>query len=93
MPWHTQAEDGIPMDNRIGELQVFLRVVEAGSFSEAARQLLMTPSTVSKLIARMEARLGVPIGTVKSRLSRARKRLGAQFAEHPAVPTTSGGHR
>ncbi len=49
------------MDNRIGELQVFLRVVEAGSFSEAARQLLMTPSTVSKLIARMEARLGVKL--------------------------------
>jgi DNA-binding transcriptional LysR family regulator len=47
------------MDNRIGELQVFLRVVETGSFSEAARALLTTPSTVSKLIARMEARLGV----------------------------------
>ncbi|PZF10306.1 hypothetical protein DEJ25_13190 [Curtobacterium sp. MCPF17_011] len=30
--------------------------------------------------------LGVPIGTVKSRLSRARKRLGAQFAEQTAVP-------
>lgn len=47
------------MDNRAGEMQVFLRVVEAGSFSEAARQLLTTPSTVSKLIGRIEARLGV----------------------------------
>jgi DNA-binding transcriptional LysR family regulator len=47
------------MDNRIGEMQVFLRVAEAGSYSEAARRLLMTPSTVSKLIARVEARLGV----------------------------------
>jgi DNA-binding transcriptional LysR family regulator len=47
------------MDNRVGELQVFLRVVETGSFSEAARALLMTPSTVSKLIARIEKRLGV----------------------------------
>lgn len=46
------------MDNRAGEMQVFVRVVEAGSFSEAARQLLMTPSTVSKLIGRMEDRLG-----------------------------------
>lgn len=46
------------MDNRAGEMQVFVRVVEAGSFSAAARQLLMTPSTVSKLIARMEDRLG-----------------------------------
>jgi DNA-binding transcriptional LysR family regulator len=47
------------MDNRAGEMQVFLRVVEAGSFSEAARLLRMTPSTVSKLIGRIEARLGV----------------------------------
>lgn len=43
----------------MGELQVFLRVVEAGSFSEAARLLHMTPSTISKLIGRMETRLGV----------------------------------
>jgi DNA-binding transcriptional LysR family regulator len=34
-------------------------VVEAGSFSAAARGMLMTPSTVSKLIARLEQRLGV----------------------------------
>lgn len=47
------------MDNRFGEMQVFLRVVESGSFSEAARLLLMSPSTVSKLIGRIEARLGV----------------------------------
>ncbi|MBB2167938.1 LysR family transcriptional regulator [Gluconacetobacter aggeris] len=47
------------MDNRAGEMLVFVRVAESGSFSEAARQLLMTPSTVSKLIARMEDRLGV----------------------------------
>ncbi|KQQ78062.1 LysR family transcriptional regulator [Rhizobium sp. Leaf321] len=47
------------MDNRVGEMQVFVRVVEAGSFSQAARLLLMTPSTVSKLISRTESRLGV----------------------------------
>lgn len=47
------------MDNRAGEMMVFVRVVEAGSFSQAARLMLMTPSTVSKLIARLEARLGV----------------------------------
>lgn len=46
------------MDNRAGEMQVFLRVVETGSFSEAARLLRMTPSTVSKLVSRIEARLG-----------------------------------
>lgn len=47
------------MDNRFGEMQVFLLVVEERSFSEAARRMWMTPSTVSKLIARMETRLGV----------------------------------
>jgi DNA-binding transcriptional LysR family regulator len=47
------------MDNRVGEMVVFVRVVDAGSFSEAARQLLMTPSTASKLVFRTEQRLGV----------------------------------
>lgn len=47
------------MDNRAGEMQVFVAVVDAGSFSAAARAMLMTPSTVSKLIARLEQRLGV----------------------------------
>jgi DNA-binding transcriptional LysR family regulator len=47
------------VDNRAGEMQVFATVVEAGSFSAAARRLMMTPSTVSKLVARLEDRLGV----------------------------------
>ncbi|MBN9547522.1 MAG: LysR family transcriptional regulator [Alphaproteobacteria bacterium] len=47
-----------PDINRSGEIEVFVRVVEAGSFSAAARRLRMTPSAVSKLIARLEARLG-----------------------------------
>lgn len=47
------------MDNRAGEMQTFARVVEAGSFSEAARSLRTSPSTISKLMARLEARLGV----------------------------------
>lgn len=47
------------MDNRIGEMAVVVRVVETGSFSAAARVLFMTPSTVSKLISRLEGRLGL----------------------------------
>lgn len=50
--------DGVCMD-RFGELMVFLRVVETRSFSGAARVLGMSPSAVSKLIARLESRLGV----------------------------------
>ena len=45
--------------DRFEELTVFLRVVEASSFSGAARALAMSPSAVSKLVARLEARLGV----------------------------------
>ncbi|RYE30262.1 MAG: LysR family transcriptional regulator [Hyphomicrobiales bacterium] len=45
--------------NRSGEMEVFARVVELGGFSPAARALRMTPSAVSKLITRLEARLGV----------------------------------
>ena len=44
--------------NRSGEMEVFVRVVDRGGFSRAARELRMTPSAVSKLVARLEARLG-----------------------------------
>ena len=40
--------------NRSGEMEVFTRVVDLGGFSHAARAVRMTPSAVSKLIARME---------------------------------------
>jgi DNA-binding transcriptional LysR family regulator len=43
--------------NRLGEMEVFVRVVELCSFSAAARALRMTPSAVSKLVARIENRL------------------------------------
>jgi DNA-binding transcriptional LysR family regulator len=45
--------------NRSGEMEVFVRVVDSGGFSAAARALRLTPSAVSKLVARLEARLGV----------------------------------
>jgi len=45
--------------NRSGELEVFVRVIELGGFSAAARACGMTPSAVSKLISRLEQRLGV----------------------------------
>jgi DNA-binding transcriptional LysR family regulator len=45
--------------NRSGEMEVFVRVVELGGFSAAARALRMTPSAVSKLIGRLESRLAV----------------------------------
>jgi DNA-binding transcriptional LysR family regulator len=41
------------------EMRVFVRVVERGSFSAAADDLAMTPSAISKLISRLEDRLGI----------------------------------
>jgi len=47
--------------NRSGEMEAFVQVVERDGFSAAARALVMTPSAVSKLVARLEARLGVQL--------------------------------
>lgn len=47
-----------PDINRSGELEVFVRVIETGGFSAAARSLDMSPSAVSKLVSRLEQRLG-----------------------------------
>ncbi|MCX5496965.1 LysR family transcriptional regulator [Kaistia dalseonensis] len=44
--------------NRSGEMEVFVRVVELGGFTAAARACRMTPSAVSKLMGRLETRLG-----------------------------------
>lgn len=43
---------------RVGEMEVFVLVVERGGFSAAARAARLTPSAVSKLVARLENRLG-----------------------------------
>ncbi len=47
------------MNDRIRELAFFLRVSEEASFSSAARSLDLDPSTISKVIQRLENRLGV----------------------------------
>ena len=47
--------------NRSGEMEAFVQVVESGGFSSAARLLGMTPSAVSKLVARLELRLGIQL--------------------------------
>lgn len=47
------------MNDRIRELGFFLRVAEEESFSAAARSLDLDPSTISKVIQRLENRLAV----------------------------------
>ena len=43
------------------ELVTFVQVVDAGSFSAAARQQGMTPSAVSRQVARLEKMMGVAL--------------------------------
>lgn len=47
--------------DRAGEMVVFVAVAEAGSLSGAARRLGLTPSAVSRIVARTEARLGAQL--------------------------------
>lgn len=42
-------------------MQTLVRVVDAGSFSDAARQLGVSQPSVSKIVRRLEARLGVKL--------------------------------
>ena len=44
--------------NRSSEMDVFVRVVDLGGFTPAAKSLRLTPSGISKLVSRLEARLG-----------------------------------
>lgn len=51
------------------DLRVFVRVMDRGSFSSAASELGLTPSAVSKLVSRLEDRLGARL------LARSTRRL------------------
>src|SRR4051794_41861323 len=58
---------------RYDDLLIFVRVVERGSFVGAARQLGLPPTTVSRKVQELEARLG-------SQLLRRTTRRGARAA-------------
>ena len=49
------------MDNRFGDIETFLMVAGEGSLAAAAKALRLTPSAVSRSIARLEQRLGVTL--------------------------------
>jgi len=49
------------MDNRFGDIETFLAVANGGSLASAAKVLRLTPSAVSRSIARLEQRLGVTL--------------------------------
>jgi DNA-binding transcriptional LysR family regulator len=47
--------------NRLAAMEAFVRVVDAGSFSAAARHLRLGQPAVSKIVAQLEERLGVQL--------------------------------
>src|SRR5690606_6449156 len=47
--------------NKLVEMELFVATIESGSFSLAARHFGMSPSAVSKAVARLEARLRVTL--------------------------------
>ena len=67
----------------LNSLVVFAKVVEASSFSEAARRLKMPASTVSRRIAELEDQLGVQLLERSTRSLRLTE-LGAEVLEHAA---------
>jgi DNA-binding transcriptional LysR family regulator len=53
--------------DRFRELTAFVAVVDAGAFNEAARQLALSPSVVTRLISELEVRLDVRLLTRTTR--------------------------
>ena len=49
------------MSDRLRELSVFVRAAESGSFSGAAREFRLSQPSVSRMVASLEARLGVKL--------------------------------
>src|SRR5439155_5677706 len=68
---HTtcDGEAQMPRIGDRGEMEAFVRAVETGSFSAAARELKLTPSALSKLVTRLERNLKVRL------LSRSTRRI------------------
>lgn len=62
-------------------LELFARIVAAGSFAQAARELNLTRAAVSRRVATLEAQLGVPLFARTTRalgLTEAGRRLAAR---------------
>ena len=66
--------------DRISEMRTLVAVAEAGSFSDAAKRLGLTPPTVTRTIAALEQRLGARLFVRTTRSVRMTE-AGAQFAD------------
>jgi DNA-binding transcriptional LysR family regulator len=66
--------------DRLAAMEIFVRVVEAGSFSAAAAQLRVGQPAVSKVVAQLEERLGVRL-LLRSTRSLSLTEAGKNFYE------------
>src|SRR6201981_2781737 len=91
--------------DRLAAMETFVRVIEAGSFSSAAKQLRVGQPAVSKTVAQLEDRLGVrlllrsthgltPTEAGRNFYSRAKRSIEeaeeAELAARGAAATLSG---
>jgi DNA-binding transcriptional LysR family regulator len=67
--------------NRLAAMEAFVRVIDTGSFSSAARQLRIGQPSISKAIARLENRLGVRL-LLRSTHGLTWTEAGQNFYEH-----------
>ena len=67
--------------NRLAAMEAFVRVIDTGSFSSAARQLRIGQPSISKAIAQLENRLGVRL-LLRSTHGLTSTEAGQNFYEH-----------
>ena len=95
MPIRQELGTGIP------DIECFVRTVDLGSFAAVAVEIGLTPSGVSRIVSRLEDRLGVKLIHRTTRrlaltpegetfLAHARGILSAVEAAHAAVASTHG---
>src|SRR5206468_2061981 len=65
----------------LAAMQTFIKVIETGSFSAAARQLRVGQPAVSKMVAQLEERLGLLL-LLRSSRSLSATEAGQIFYEH-----------
>ena len=67
--------------NRLAAMDAFLRVIDTGSFTGAARQLRVGQPAVSKIIAQLEDHVGVKL-LLRSTQGLKPTEAGENFYEH-----------
>ena len=80
--------------DRLASMETFVRVVETGSFSGAARQLRVGQPAVSKSVAQLEEYLGAPaVALSKSDLAQIDQRVPPGGMVSPFYQADFGPHR